>query len=371
MKPGKENKGNTTSSDLSRADFLKLMAGFAAGVLTSGSPAPAMGSPGRVFDNPGEKESGETCFDLAGITGDTGMPLRFLGRTKELVSLLGLGGFHISLGSHTDDSAVNLMRSAIDEGITLFENSREYNGGLAERRMGKALRGGYRDRVFLLTKNCGHKRTGLDSMKSLEESLRALKTDTIDLWMFHEVIYDNDPEWIVERGGLAAALRAKAQGKIRYIGFSGHKRPEIHLDLMGRHDAWDAVMMPVNAFDAHFRSFQAGALPKALEIGAGVIGMKSLCGFMSDMLYKTGIPASDLVRFAMSLPVSSLVMGIETSEQLASNLTIAKNFKPMSVSERAALLERVGPFAGDGRFERYKTTADLDGDKGKEAHGFK
>jgi len=300
-----------------------------------------------------------------------GMPMRMFGKTGEYVSLLGLGGFHVSLGSLTDKDASYLMRSAIDSGINFFDNSREYNDGLAEERMGKALQNGYREKVFLMTKNCAHNRTKADSIKSLEESLKALKTDYLDLWLFHEVIYDNDPEWIFIRGGIDAAIEAKKQGKVRFIGFSGHKTPDIHLNMLERFDNCDAVMMPLNIFDAHFRSFEKNVLPVLNQRNIGIMAIKSLGGFLSDMLYKTKIPYTDCIRYVMSLPVSTVVIGMENMEQLTKNLEVVRNFKPMTYEEIKAVLEKAKPFAGDGRFEKYKTTSMLDGAKGQETHGFK
>lgn len=183
------------------------------------------------------------------------MPMRPLGKTGVKVSLLGLGGFHLGLDSLTEADSIRLVRTALDEGVNFFDNSQEYFGGMCEERIGKALKG-YRDRAFVMTKNCAHERDKAGAMASLEASLKALQTDHLDLWMFHEVIYDNDPDWILERGGLAAALEAKKQGKVRFIGFSGHKDPKIHLDLLHRGIAWDAVMMPLNVMDAQFRSFE-------------------------------------------------------------------------------------------------------------------
>ncbi|PKK90338.1 MAG: aldo/keto reductase [Candidatus Wallbacteria bacterium HGW-Wallbacteria-1] len=356
---------------ISRGEFLKMLSIGAAAALTGHNPLLAATS--EKFRVKGVKGVNENITEsiTSGQKLINGMPHRALGKTGEYVSILGLGGFHICLDSHTDESAVNLMRRAIDGGVSFFENSREYNGGLAERRMGMALKGSYRDRVFLTTKNCAHDRSGKGALKSLEESLTDLGTDRIDLWMFHEVIYDNDPGWIMEKGGLEAALKAREQGKVRYIGFSGHKHPDIHLDLISRYSQWDAVMMPLNVFDTHFRSFEKLVMPVLLENQIGVVAMKSLCGFMSDMLYKTGFDAADCMRFVFNLPVSTVVSGMESLEQLEKNMATARDFKPMSVSELNRIIELSRPHSGDGRFEKYKTTTFLDGDRGKIAHCFK
>ena len=299
-----------------------------------------------------------------------GMPMRLLGSTGEYISLIGLGGWHLKLDSITEDQGIKLIRNAVDNGINFMENAREYHDGLAEERMGKALQNGYREKVMLMTKNCGHTRTKADSMKSLEGSLKALKTDYLDLWLFHEVIYDNDPEWIVNYGGLEAAIEAKKQGKVRFIGFSGHKSPHILLDMLDKFDKWDVVMMPLNVFDAHFRSFEKNVLPVLNQRNIGAVGMKSLMGFMSDMLYKTKIPFQECVKYVLNLPISSLIMGIESMEQLNLNMDIAKNFKPLTEDEIKSILAKSKPFAGDGRFEKYKTMNGFDTVKGKEAHGF-
>ncbi|HNW36977.1 MAG TPA: aldo/keto reductase, partial [Candidatus Ozemobacteraceae bacterium] len=182
----------------------------------------------------------DPCIASAELLPGT-MPMRALGSTGEKVSLLGMGGFHIGLDATTEDQAVSLVRAALDGGVTFLDNSREYQGGLCEERMGKALQNGYRAKAFLMTKNCGHARDGESAKKSLEESLKALKTDYLDLWMFHEVIYDNDPDWIFTRGSLEVALQAKKEGKVRFIGFSGHKLPDIFLDMLARPAPWDVV----------------------------------------------------------------------------------------------------------------------------------
>lgn len=297
------------------------------------------------------------------------MPMRPLGKTGVNVSLLGLGGFHLGLDSLTEADSTRLVRTALDEGVNFFDNSQEYFGGRCEERLGKALTG-CRDRAFVMTKNCAHGRDKAGSMASLEASLKALQTDHLDLWMFHEVIYDNDPDWILERGGLAAALEAKKQGKVRFIGFSGHKDPKIHLDLLHRGIAWDAVMMPLSVMDAQFRSFEKQVLPELVKQQIGCLGIKSMGGFLSSMIWDNHLTAEECLRYVMSLPVSTVVSGIESMDQLRQNISIAKRFKPMSPQERQALLALVALVAGDGRYERYKTTADFDGMAGKKAHHF-
>jgi len=298
------------------------------------------------------------------------VPLRALGKTGVKVSAVGLGGFHLGLDSLTDQDAVRLVRTAVDEGITFVENAREYIGGRCEERLGKALRDGYRDKVFLTAKNCGHMRTKADCMTSLEESLRALQTDRVDLMLFHEVIYDNDPDWIFERGGLAAAVEARKQGKVRFIGFSGHKHPDIHLDMLRRDFEWDAVMMPLGVMDARFRSFAQQVLPALSKRQIGSITIKNSGGFMSPMLWENKLTAAECLRYTLSLPISTIALGIESLKQLADNLAVARNFVPMSATEHKALFDRIAAVAADGRYEIYKTTQNFDGAAGKVAHGF-
>lgn len=293
------------------------------------------------------------------------IPKRPLGSTGETVSLLGVGGAHIGHDSLTDGEATRLVRTAFEAGITFFDCAREYFGGRSEERLGRGL-AGIRDQVFLMTKNCGHRRAGDDSRKSLEESLSALKTDRIDLWLFHEVIHPDDPDWIFERGGLEAALEAKKAGKIRYIGFSGHKDPRIHLEMIKRFP-WDAVLMPLNVLDAHFRSFEQQVLPELLARQMAPLAMKSLGG---DGLIPqaTGLSVADCLRYTLSLPISVLISGMDSLEVLRQNLAVAQGFQPLDPEERERILKKSAPFA-QGRFEEYKTSDAYDGDPGRRAHG--
>ena len=297
--------------------------------------------------------------------------MRRLGLTGCDVSLLGLGGFHVGVDSLTDAESVRLIRTAIDGGVNFLDNAREYNGGRSEERVGLALRDGWRRRVFLMTKNCAHTRDGAETMRDLEASLRAFRTDCLDLMLFHEVVYDNDPDWIMSRGGLAAAIRARKQGKVRFIGFSGHKLPQIHLRMLALPFRWDVVMLPLNIFDAHFRSFEKHVLPVLNQRSIGAVAFKTLTGFMSDMLSKTGIPAEECLRYAMSLPCSTAVVGMESMDLLKKNLALMHRFEPMTDDEKRAILARSGPYAGDGRFERYKTGLHFEGAPGLAAHDFK
>jgi uncharacterized protein len=300
----------------------------------------------------------------------TGLPTRVLGRTGQRVSILCLGGYHIRLVKD-DSEAIRIMHAAIDEGLTFFDNAWEYHNGAAEEIMGRALAmDGRRAKVFLMTKNCGRDYQG--SMSNLEDSLRRLKTDHLDLWQFHEVIYDNDPDWIFEKGALKAAEEARKAGKVRYIGFTGHKDPRIHLKMLAKPFAWDTAQMPINVMDAHYRSFQKQVVPVCLKQNVGVIGMKSLCGGGAEARLSSGagLAVADCLRYALSLPVSTLVSGITSFEQLKQNVGVARGFRPMTAAERESFAARVKDQAGDGRYELFKSMNVHDGDVHRKQHGF-
>ena len=298
----------------------------------------------------------------------TGMPMRLLGATKVPVSLIGVGGWHI--GAIKDDKeSVKLMQTALGEGMNFWDNAWDYHDGRSETLMGKALKG-RRDKVFLMTKNCERDYKG--SLKNLDDSLKRLKTDYLDLWQFHEMVYDNDPDWIFEKGGIKAALEAKAAGKVRFIGFTGHKAPWIHADLLQRDFAWDAAQMSLNVADIHYRSFQKLVVPLALKKGVGIVGMKGLGGGYPDgrLLSKTSLTVEECYSYALSLPVSTLVVGINTMEQLKQDLALVRNFKPLTAAQMTALENRVKDDASDGRFELYKSTSLFDGPHHRKQHGF-
>lgn len=299
----------------------------------------------------------------------TPIPTRPLGKTGERVSIICLGGWHI--GSAEDAEAVRIMHAAIDEGINFFDNAWDYHDGHSEEIMGKGLAGGKRDKVFLMTKNCARDAAG--TRQHLEDSLRRLQTDRIDLWQFHEINYDNDPDWVVERGALAEALKAQKEGKIRYLGFTGHKDPRIHLKMMDVH-AWDTSLMPINVCDAHFRSFAHEVVPVCLERGVAAIGMKSLGGGKADpgaAFMTAGVcTAQEARRYALSRPISSLVVGIDNWDVLQQDLAIARDFRPMTEGEQQALRYKVKAVAGDGRHESFKSTQDHDGPYHRRQHGF-
>jgi len=299
-----------------------------------------------------------------------GLPTRPLGKTGVNVSILCLGGWHI--GSVKDEKeAIKIMHAAIDEGLTFFDNAWDYHDGGSETIMGKALAtDGKRKKVFLMTKNCA--RDGKGTRQHLEDSLKRLQTDVIDLWQFHEINYDNDPDWVMEQGGLGEALKAQKEGKVRFIGFTGHKDPQIHLDMLSRH-TWDTVQMPINVCDAHFRSFARKVVPEANKKNIGVIGMKSLGGgadrsgrFIAEKV--CGV--EEARRYALSQPIASLVVGIDAMEILKQDLENARRFKPMTDAEAKALLAKVKAVATDGRHERFKSTQAFDGPYHQKQHGF-
>ena len=295
------------------------------------------------------------------------MEPRVLGRTGERVSPLCLGGWHI--GAIEENLSTRLMHAAMDEGITFFDNAWDYHDGVSEERMGKALAMDHRRaRVFLMTKNCERDYEG--SMRCLEDSLRRLQTDYLDLWQFHECNYDNDPDWIFERGGIEAAIEARRQGKVRYIGFTGHKDPRIHLNMLSKPFEWDTCQMPINVMDAQYRSFLKDVVPVCVERGIGILGMKGFGGGYPDgALSRLGLDPVECYRFALSQPVATQVIGVTSIEQLRQNVAAAHG-PAMSAPEQQDLLDRVRTEATDGRFERFKSTSEFDGPHHKQQHGF-
>jgi uncharacterized protein len=296
------------------------------------------------------------------------LPTRPFGRHPDQVSILGLGGYHLGK-IKTAAAAVRLVHAAIDQGITFLDNAWEYQGGESERRMGQAVRD-HRSQVFLMTKVCSHGRSAAVAMRQLEDSLRRLRTHYLDLWQIHECVYDNDPERHFAAGGVVEALeRAKTQGKVRFVGFTGHKSPDIHLRMLAFGFPFDACQLPLNGFDASFRSFQLQVLPELARQGIAAIGMKSLGG-NGRPVAKRASGVRDALRYAMSLPVCTTVSGIDSLAVLDQNLRVARRLKPMNAAERAAYERRLEPTAQDGRFELYKTSADHEGDEGRKQHGF-
>jgi len=300
------------------------------------------------------------------------MPTRILGKTNQPVSILGFGGWHFAQPELTDEQAIRLVLRAADSGFTFFDNAWDYHWGRSEELMGRALaEGGRRKDVFLMTKNCARDAAG--TRQHLEESLRRLKTDYLDLWQFHEVNYDNDPDWIVERGGLAEALKAQQEGKIRFLGFTGHKSPHIFHKMLPLHD-WQTVQLPVNVCDYWYRSSIRDVLPKLAERNIGAIGMKSLGGGNITqggvMMAGKVCSAQEAIRYAASQAVASVIVGIDTEAILDQALAIGDGFLPMTPAEMSELQNRVKPVATDGRFEPHKSTQAYDGPYHREQHGF-
>ena len=297
------------------------------------------------------------------------IPRRPLGKTGEQVSLLCVGGAHIGSRNVEEAVGIRIIHQAIDAGADFLDNAWEYNEHESERRMGKALaQDGYRQKAFLMTKDCAHDRRADNSMQKLEESLRRLQTDYLDLWQIHEVTWPEDPDWIFAPGGSAEAmLRAKEQGKVRYVGFTGHKHPEIHRRMLSQGFPWDTVQMPLNVLDAHFASFEREILPLCQEQGVGVLGMKS---FAAGHLFNAGIEITpqEALRYAMNLPVATVVSGMNSLEILEQNLAIARDFTPLTAEEREAILAKTAPVAALGRFEPFKTTVDYEGGEGRKVH---
>ncbi len=285
-----------------------------------------------------------------------GIPYRKLGRTGEKVSLVGLGGWHIGVQDDERES-IEIIRTGLDNGINFLDNSWDYHRGVSEIRMGKALRDGYRQKAFLMTKIDG--RTREAASRQLEESLRRLQVETIDLLQFHEVIHPEDPDRIFAPGGaMEAVLAAKEAGKIRYIGFTGHKDPDIHLKMLNtafEHGfTFDAVQMPLNVMDHHYRSFEKNVLPLLLQHGIGALAMKTI-GFSFFLMSRTVTPV-ECLHYAMNLPVSAVITGCDSMPILRQALEAARSFKPMSEEEVSALLERTAEAGSRGRFELFKTS---------------
>jgi len=285
-----------------------------------------------------------------------------------MVSIIGLGGYHLGK-TKTVKEAVRIVHEAIDAGINFLDNAWEYHDGESERRMGRAI-ADRRDSVFLMTKVCTHGRNATVAMQQLEQSLRRLRTDHLDLWQVHECVYYNDPDHHFSKGGVIDALtRAKEQGKVRFVGFTGHKDPEIHLRMLSFGYPFDSCQLPLNGFDAIFRSFQARVLPELAKQNIAAIGMKSLGGDGRVVRKKTA-RVDEALRYAMSLPVCTTVSGVDSLRVLHQNLRIARAFAPMSLRERSAYEQSLADTALDGRFELYKTSAEHDGTVGREQHGF-
>jgi predicted aldo/keto reductase-like oxidoreductase len=296
------------------------------------------------------------------------IPRRPLGKTGVEVSALALGGYH--LGSvKTEKESIRLVHEAIDAGLTFMDSAWEYHDGLSEERLGRAIEGRRRE-VFLMTKVCTHGRDRRTAMRQLHQSLRRLKTDYLDLWQVHEVIYDNDPDLHFAPGGVIEALEeAKERGKVRFVGFTGHKDPAMHLKMLSHDYPFDTCQFPLNCFDASFRSFEQQVLPEVNRRGIAALGMKSMGG-AGDPIKRRAISATEALRYAMSLPVATTVSGIDSVRVLHQNLRIARGFVPMTPKDMETLRNRCAPEAADGHFELYKTSKNYDGPVGRKQHKF-
>lgn len=276
---------------------------------------------------------------------------RPLGKTGEMVSELCLGGYHIGVPKD-EKVGIRIIETAIDRGITFLDNSDDYHNGESEIRMGKAIKG-KRDKVFLMTKP--HPRDKKGALKSLEESLRRLQTDYLDLWQFHEIVYMTDPDWIFSpNGAIEAAEIAKKQGKVRYVGFTGHKDPDIHLKMLSKPYEWDTVQMPLSLLDAHYRSFAKLVLPELVRRKIGIIGMKSLA--IGEILKTKAVTPVEANQYVLNMPVSTLCTGCESLENLEQSIRAAVTFKPLTEEQVNDLLARTEPYGKTGQYEPFKTT---------------
>ncbi len=295
-------------------------------------------------------------------------PKRPLGSTGLQVSILGMGGYHLGT-AETQAEVTNMVAKAMDHGINFFDNAWEYHKGLSEERVGNALKG-KRDGAIVMTKVCTHGRKKDVAMKMLENSLTRLQTDHLDVWQVHEVIYYNDPEKIYEADGVLEALTmAKQQGKVRFVGFTGHKNPSIHLDMLNRGFKFDTVQMPINVFDPGWRSFEQNVLPVARSKGMGVLSMKSMGGSGEPIVHGAVTP-TEALSYAMSVPgVSTTIAGMESMAVLDQNLAILSAFHPLSDSQMNQLREHGRKF-NDGRYELFKSTVKYDAAVGREQHNY-
>jgi uncharacterized protein len=297
------------------------------------------------------------------------IPTRPFGRTSDKVSALGLGGHHLGQ-ANDEETGIRIVHEAIGGGVTFFDNCWEYLRGETELWMGKALKG-KRKNLFLMTKVCTHGRDANLAMQMLDQSLHRLQTDYLDLWQIHGVSFENDAELFIRPNGAAEALRkAKESGRVRYVGFTGHKDPRIHLKMLETGFPFDSVQMPLNVFDAGFiHSFERDVLPVLNQRGVAVLGMKPMVGHGEAI--KQGVAsAGEMLRYAMSLPVTTTITGMEKIDVLRQNLRIAQNFEPMSAAEMQALRDRCKPEAADARFELYKVSLKFDNPEARLTHDF-
>lgn len=280
---------------------------------------------------------------------------------------MGMGGGHVVGQNKEDDDAVRVVEAAIEHGVRFIDTSWDYGMGRSEEVMGRAI-DGRRSELFVMTKVCARDRAG--ALSNLEDSLRRLRVDIIDLWQFHEINYATDDELIFAVDGAAeAAEQALRDGKVRFVGCTGHKDPAYLMTMLNHDFRWSAVQMPVTVMDRHYKSFIDTVLPEAQRRGIGVIGMKALGG-KAQFLSHAGVSLEECIRFALSQPISTLVSGMTTVDEVAQNTDVARQFVPMTAIEQEALISRVRPVAADGRFEYYKSTQYFDGQVHRDQHGF-
>ena len=391
MDTTKNNQEANAPSDPPRRQFLKqagmMGVGFALPLQNNGggghdaSPPPEGGqgtltrsafAEGAVINRQGTRPA--TPLDPLPMTntGPGQIPRKPLGSTGLHTGVLGLGG--ATLGrADTYEIAERILHEAVDAGVNFLDNAWEYNDHKSEEWMGRALQG-RRDKVVLMTKVCTHGRDAKVGMQMLEESLRRLRTDHLDVWQIHECVYWNDPDLHFMQGGVVEALaQAKQQGKVRFVGFTGHKNPMIHLRMLALADQrgvkFDTAQMPLNAFDATYRSFEQQVLPELLKRGMGALGMKSLGG-SAEAVLQGAVTIDEALRYAMSLPASTTISGMDTLETLHQNLAIARDFKPYTAQEMQALRTRCANAASDGHLELYKSTKRYDAAVGRQQHGY-
>jgi aryl-alcohol dehydrogenase-like predicted oxidoreductase len=312
------------------------------------------------------KGSGQGISDSTAKT--ESIPRRKFGKTGIEISALGIGGHHLGDFRNVDE-AIQMVHNALDSGINFFDNCWEYYNGLTETILGRALKD-RRDQAFLMTKVCTHGRGADIAMRMLEESLRRLQTDHVDLWQIHAISYDNDPELAYAKGGVLEALdQARKEGKARFVGFTGHKDPAFHFKMLELGYPFDSVQMPLNPFDYHFHSFETLVLPEVNRRGMAALGMKSLGG-TGDAVKKGVVTAEEMLRYAMSLPVTTTISGVDSLKVLDQNLSVARGFEPMTENEMNALRAKCAETAADGRFEPYKVSLKFDNPVTRMPHGF-
>jgi len=360
------------SQGLSRRRFLQVAAVTGASTVVPGRGRDAEAQP----TNPRSPEGSLPNPVVPNFEGQYGsdatpefeVPKRAMGSTGLQVSILGMGGYHLGTVS-TQDEVNNMVAKALDHGINFFDNAWEYHKGASEERVGIALKG-KRDKAIVMTKVCTHGRTKDVAMRMLEESLTRLQTDHLDVWQVHEVVYYNDPEKCYAPDGVLEALTmAKQQGKVRFVGFTGHKNPVIHLDMLNRGYTFDTVQMPINPFDPGFRSFEMNVLPVAVQKGMAVFGMKSMSGSGESIVHGALTP-TEALSYAMSVPgVSTTISGMDAMGVLDQNLAILHEFKPLG-EKQMALLREHGKQFNDGRYELFKGTVKYDGDLGRQQHNY-